>query len=57
MFLTSEGIKAKITSTRRMPMGIRSSMNGGGGNGGSTNGSISKEAVRQRSKTKDSTLK
>lgn len=54
---TSEGMKANIKSTRRMPIGTSSNMKGGGGNGGSIRGRSSNEAVRQRSTSKDSTLK
>ena len=40
-----------------MPMGSKSKRKGGGGNGGSTSGRISKDAVRQTSKSNDSKLK
>lgn len=40
-----------------MAMGNKSKMKGGGGNGGSTSGRISKEAVRHKNKSNDSKLK
>lgn len=55
--LTLEGMKASIMSTTRMPMGSKSNMNGGGGNGGSINGSISNDTVRHINKYNDSRLK
>lgn len=48
------GLKAKITSTARMPMGSSSSIKGGGGNGGSISGRSNSEAVRQASTSNDS---
>jgi len=50
-------MKAKIISTRSMPIGSSSNMDGGGGNGGSTRGRSNNEAVRQSSTRMDSTLK
>ena len=50
-------MKARIMSTARMPIGSSNSMKGGGGNGGSISGRISKDAVRHKSKSKDSKLK
>jgi len=55
--LTLEGMKAKTIRTARIPIGSSSSMNGGGGNGGSINGRISKDAVRHTSRSNDSKLK
>lgn len=55
--LTLEGMNAKTKSTARIPIGTRSSRNGGGGKGGSTNGRISNEAVRHTSKSNDSRVK
>lgn len=57
MSLTLEGMKANIIRTARIPIGSKSSRNGGGGNGGSIKGRISKDAVRHTSKSNDSMLK
>jgi len=57
IFLTSEGMKAKIKSTKSMPIGSNNNNNGGGGNGGSIRGRSSNETVRQSSTRMDSTLK
>lgn len=51
------GKKAKIIRTAKMQTGRSSSIKGGGGNGGNISGKISKDAVRQTSKSKDSKLK
>lgn len=40
-----------------MQIGTRSSREGGGGNGGSMSGSINNVAVRQTSRSNDSTVK
>lgn len=45
-----------IRSTRRQ-IGTRSSIKGGGGNGGSTSGKISNDAVMQTSNNSDSNVK
>lgn len=55
--LTLEGMKASIMSTTRMPMGSKSNMNGGGGNGGSINGSMSNDTVRHINTYNDCKLK
>lgn len=52
-----EGVKANIRSTDRMAIGSNSNMEGGGGNGGRTRGSISRIAVRHMSKRIHSKLK
>lgn len=52
-----EGMKARTMSKTIIPMGIKSSINGGGGNGGRTNGRINSDAVRPTSITRDSKLK
>lgn len=57
MFLMSEGMKARIISTTSMPIGSRSSIEGGGGSGGSMRGSISRDTVKQIITTNDSVLK
>lgn len=57
IFLTSEGMNAKIMSKTRMPIGSRSTARGGGGNVGSITGSINNEAVRQSRTRRDSALK
>ncbi|KAK5771464.1 hypothetical protein PVK06_047668 [Gossypium arboreum] len=50
-------MKAKNISTVKMAMGSSSSMKGGGGNGGSIKGRMSKDAVRHISRSRDSKLK
>lgn len=50
-------MKAKITSRARIPIGTRSSNDGGGGNGGKINGRIRSDAVKHMSKSDDSKLK
>lgn len=57
IFLTSEGMKTKIKSTKSMNIGSNNNKKGGGGNGGSIRGSSSNEAVRQSSTRMDSILK
>jgi hypothetical protein len=57
MSLALEGMKAKNMSNTKMPIGSRSNMKGGGGNGGSTKGRINKDAVRHTSKSNDTKLK
>lgn len=57
MFLMSEGMKARIISTTSRPIGSRSSIEGGGGSGGSMRGSISRDTVKQIITTNDSVLK
>lgn len=52
-----EGMKARTMSKTIIPIGTNSSINGGGGNGGRTNGSINSDAVRPTSITRDSKLK
>lgn len=52
-----EGMKARTTSKTIIPMGTNSSINGGGGNGGKTNGSINRDAVRPTNRNRDSKLK
>lgn len=54
---TSEGIRPSKSKTRRMPMGSKRSIRGGGGNGGKTRGKINSEAVKQTSNKNDSMLK
>lgn len=55
--LEEEGMKAKTTSKTIIPIGIKSSIKGGGGNGGRTNGRINSDAVKPTSTTRDSKLK
>lgn len=57
MFLISGGIKARIISKASMPRGSNSNMEGGGGSGGNTRGSISRDMVRKMSIRNDSMLK
>lgn len=57
MSLALDGMKAKNMSNAKMPIGSRSNMKGGGGNGGSTKGRINKDAVRHMSKSNDTRLK
>lgn len=53
----SEGIKARIMSKTSMATGSNNSMEGGGGSGGRTRGSINSDMVRQIRMRNDSTLK
>lgn len=53
----SEGMKAKTSSTRSIPIGTNSSEEGGGGSAGNTRGRTSSEAVRQTSTKKNSAVK
>ena len=55
--LEEEGMKARTTSKTIIPIGIKRSINGGGGNGGKTNGRINIDAVRPTIRTRDSKLK
>ncbi|KAJ6734045.1 hypothetical protein OIU74_005776 [Salix koriyanagi] len=57
MSLALDGMKAKNMSNAKMPIGSRSNMKGGGGNGGSTKGRINNDAVRHMSKSNDTRLK
>ncbi|KAL0653021.1 hypothetical protein Bca4012_095712 [Brassica carinata] len=50
-------MKARTTSKTIIPIGIKRSINGGGGNGGKTNGRINIDAVRPTSRTRDFKLK
>lgn len=50
-------MKANTMRSTSRQIGTRSSINGGGGNGGSTSGKISNDAVRQTSSNKDSNVK
>lgn len=52
-----EGMKARMTNKTIIPTGIKSSINGGGGNGGRTNGRINSDAVKPTSITRDTKLK
>lgn len=52
-----EGMKARTISKTIIPIGIKSSIKGGGGNGGRINGKIKRDAVRPTSTTIDSKLK
>ncbi|KAE8663020.1 Ankyrin repeat protein SKIP35 [Hibiscus syriacus] len=49
-----DGMKANKRRTVKMAMGSSKRMKGGGGNGGSTNGRMSKDAVRHISRSSDS---
>lgn len=57
MLLMSEGIKARIMSKTSMATGSNNSMEGGGGSGGRTRGSINSDMVRQIRMRNDSMLK
>jgi hypothetical protein len=50
-------MKAKTMSNTKIPIGSRSNMKGGGGNGASTKGRINKDAVTHMSKSNDAKLK
>ncbi|KAL4341621.1 hypothetical protein GQ457_08G012850 [Hibiscus cannabinus] len=52
-----EGMKANKIRTVKMAMGSSKSMEGGGGNGGSIKGRMSKDAVRHVSSSSDSNPK
>lgn len=53
-----EGMKANMTRSMKMKIGINNNMNGGGGgNGGSINGRSNNNAVRQIRNNIDSKLK
>lgn len=49
-----EGMKARTTSKTIIPIGIKRSINGGGGNGGKINGRINRDAVKPTSRIRDS---
>ena len=55
--LEEEGIKARTISRNIIPIGMRSSIKGGGGNGGRIKGRIKRDAVRPTRTTTDSKRK
>lgn len=57
MFLMSEGMKAEIINTTSMPRGSSSSIEGGGGNGGSMRGRTRRDKVSRPRTRNVSTLK